>query len=174
MRRRPFGISIISIVLWCGAVSEILLAVVGPAARWVVLGRLLLACVFGALGVGLWLRRNLARSILILVLVVFAAGSLIALFVFAIPQRGYAFIFTELGQFLVLLLVLWYIDRPKVRLAFGGVPAWPKAVRALVLSVFVVLLAFPFYWMVIATFKQNLDLYNAESNPFIFNLKPTL
>ncbi|HJX85251.1 MAG TPA: carbohydrate ABC transporter permease [Candidatus Angelobacter sp.] len=53
-------------------------------------------------------------------------------------------------------------------------PAWPKAVRALVLSVFVVLLAFPFYWMVIATFKQNIDLYNAESNPFIFNLKPTL
>jgi multiple sugar transport system permease protein len=40
--------------------------------------------------------------------------------------------------------------------------------------VFVVLLAFPFYWMVIAAFKQNVDLYNVEANPFIFNLKPTL
>jgi multiple sugar transport system permease protein len=50
----------------------------------------------------------------------------------------------------------------------------PRIVHALVLAVFVILLAFPFYWMVIATFKQNLDLYNVEANPFIFNLKPTL
>lgn len=50
----------------------------------------------------------------------------------------------------------------------------PRIVHALVLTIFVVLLAFPFYWMVIATFKQNLDLYNVEANPFIFNLKPTL
>jgi multiple sugar transport system permease protein len=28
--------------------------------------------------------------------------------------------------------------------------------------------------MVIATFKQNVDLYNVEANPFIFNMKPTL
>jgi multiple sugar transport system permease protein len=50
----------------------------------------------------------------------------------------------------------------------------PRAVQILVLAGFVVLLAFPFYWMVIATFKQNLDLYNVEANPFIFNMKPTL
>ncbi len=50
----------------------------------------------------------------------------------------------------------------------------PRVVRWAVLSVFVVLLAFPFYWMFIAAFKQNIDLYNVESNPFIFNLKPTL
>ena len=174
MKRRPLGISIISIVLWCAAVYEILLALVAPAARWVVLGRLFLACIFGGIGVGLWLRRNMARSILIVLLVVHFAASLIALFVFAIPRRDAGFIWSTIGHLLVLLLVLWYIDRPKVRLAFGGVQAWPKAVRALVLSVFVVLLAFPFYWMVIATFKQNIDLYNAESNPFIFNLKPTL
>jgi multiple sugar transport system permease protein len=49
-----------------------------------------------------------------------------------------------------------------------------RSVKAAVLLVFVVLLAFPFYWMVIATFKQNLDLYNVQSNPFIFNMKPTL
>jgi multiple sugar transport system permease protein len=49
-----------------------------------------------------------------------------------------------------------------------------RIVHWVVLAIFVVLLAFPFYWMVIATFKQNLDLYNVQANPFIFNLKPTL
>jgi multiple sugar transport system permease protein len=49
-----------------------------------------------------------------------------------------------------------------------------EALRYGVLAVFVVLLAFPFYWMVVATFKQNIDLYNVENNPFIFNLPPTL
>jgi multiple sugar transport system permease protein len=47
-------------------------------------------------------------------------------------------------------------------------------VRVLVLAVFTILLAFPFYWMVITSFKQNLDLYTMENNPFIFNAKPTL
>jgi multiple sugar transport system permease protein len=50
----------------------------------------------------------------------------------------------------------------------------PKTAKWAVLIVFTVLLAFPFYWMVIATFKQNVDLYNVEANPFIFNMKPTL
>jgi len=49
-----------------------------------------------------------------------------------------------------------------------------RALHFSVLTVFVVLLAFPFYWMLIATFKQNIDLYNVENNPFIFNLRPTL
>jgi multiple sugar transport system permease protein len=49
-----------------------------------------------------------------------------------------------------------------------------EALRYAVLAVFVVLLAFPFYWMVVATFKQNIDLYNVENNPFNFNLPPTL
>jgi multiple sugar transport system permease protein len=49
-----------------------------------------------------------------------------------------------------------------------------EALRYAVLAVFVVLLAFPFYWMAVATFKQNIDLYNVENNPFIFNLPPTL
>jgi multiple sugar transport system permease protein len=39
---------------------------------------------------------------------------------------------------------------------------------------FAVLLAFPFYWMLITSFKQTSDLYNLEHNPFIFNAKPTL
>ena len=49
-----------------------------------------------------------------------------------------------------------------------------KAVRVLVLVSFTVLLAFPFFWMLIAAFKQNLDLYTVENNPFKFNLPPTL
>jgi multiple sugar transport system permease protein len=43
---------------------------------------------------------------------------------------------------------------------------------------FVVFAVFPFYWMVVTTFKQNADLYvgatNVKHNPFIFNRPPTL
>jgi multiple sugar transport system permease protein len=46
--------------------------------------------------------------------------------------------------------------------------------RAITVVVFCILLAFPFYWMLITTFKQTQDLYNLENNPFVFNLKPTL
>ena len=49
-----------------------------------------------------------------------------------------------------------------------------EALRFTVLAIFAVLLAFPFYWMLIATFKQNIDLYNTDNNPFLFNLPPTL
>jgi multiple sugar transport system permease protein len=49
----------------------------------------------------------------------------------------------------------------------------PRATKVFFLVFFVVLLAFPFYWMFIAAFKPNADLYNVEANPFIFNLKPT-
>jgi multiple sugar transport system permease protein len=44
----------------------------------------------------------------------------------------------------------------------------------LVRIVFTVLLAFPFYWMLITTFKRTTDLYNLKNNPFIFNEAPTL
>ncbi|MBI5575081.1 MAG: carbohydrate ABC transporter permease [Deltaproteobacteria bacterium] len=39
---------------------------------------------------------------------------------------------------------------------------------------FAVFGAFPFYWMVIATFKRDHDLFNPVANPFIFNEPPTL
>ena len=49
--------------------------------------------------------------------------------------------------------------------------------RAVILF-FVVFAVFPFYWMVVTSFKQNADLYvgatNVAHNPFIFNLPPTL
>jgi multiple sugar transport system permease protein len=37
----------------------------------------------------------------------------------------------------------------------------------------VIACAFPFYWMLLTAFKTNADLYNLESNPFIFNAPPT-
>ncbi len=56
----------------------------------------------------------------------------------------------------------------RVREIFGKVTHWA------VLVGFSVLLAFPFYWMFISTFKRTNDLYNLKNNPFIFNEKPTL
>src|SRR5919204_6767494 len=44
---------------------------------------------------------------------------------------------------------------------------------ATVLS-FAALLAFPFYWMVIATFKTDRDLYDLKNNPLVFNDHLTL
>jgi multiple sugar transport system permease protein len=49
--------------------------------------------------------------------------------------------------------------------------------RAVILF-FIVFAVFPFYWMVVTTFKQNADLYvgatNVKHNPFIFNRPPVL
>jgi multiple sugar transport system permease protein len=44
----------------------------------------------------------------------------------------------------------------------------------LVVAPFAVVLAFPFYVMLITTFKTNSDLYDTENNPLIFNEAPTL
>ena len=52
--------------------------------------------------------------------------------------------------------------------------AGAKGLHVAVLAFFTVALAFPFLWMMIATFKQNIDLYTVENNPFRFNLPPTL
>jgi multiple sugar transport system permease protein len=46
--------------------------------------------------------------------------------------------------------------------------------RWAVVGGFSVLLAFPFYWMAITSFKQTGDLYDVENNPFVFNQPPTL
>ncbi len=46
--------------------------------------------------------------------------------------------------------------------------------RWTILVVFAVLLAFPFYWMLITTFKQTGDLYDLSHDPFLFHAKPTL
>jgi multiple sugar transport system permease protein len=50
----------------------------------------------------------------------------------------------------------------------------PGVVRWVVVLAFAALLAFPFLWMAITSFKQTTDLYNIKNNPFLFNLPPTL
>jgi multiple sugar transport system permease protein len=42
------------------------------------------------------------------------------------------------------------------------------------IAFFVVLAAFPFYWMLITAFKTNADLYNINNIPFWFQQRPTL
>jgi multiple sugar transport system permease protein len=49
-----------------------------------------------------------------------------------------------------------------------------RAGRWVIVLGFAALLAFPFYWMAITSFKQTSDLYNVSHNPFIFNARPTL
>jgi multiple sugar transport system permease protein len=46
--------------------------------------------------------------------------------------------------------------------------------RWAILLSFATALAFPFYWMLITSFKRSSDLYNLKNNPFIFNEPPTL
>ncbi len=43
-----------------------------------------------------------------------------------------------------------------------------------VLVFFVTFLAFPFYWMLMTTFKTTIDLHDISKNPFLFNEPPTL
>jgi multiple sugar transport system permease protein len=43
-----------------------------------------------------------------------------------------------------------------------------------ILVFFVTFLAFPFYWMVITTFKTTQDLHDTNNNPYLFNDPPTL
>jgi multiple sugar transport system permease protein len=61
----------------------------------------------------------------------------------------------------------------------AGVPAPLKrwgmgGARFGVLAAFVAFTAFPFYWMLITTFKTTADLLNPDNNPFLFNEPPTL
>jgi multiple sugar transport system permease protein len=57
-------------------------------------------------------------------------------------------------------------------------PAIGKAVRETsfygAVAFYFVLAAFPFYWMLITSFKSNPDLYNVAHIPFWFNDPPTL
>ena len=41
-------------------------------------------------------------------------------------------------------------------------------------AAFTLFSAFPFYWMLITTFKRNSDLLRRENNPFLYNEPPTL
>jgi multiple sugar transport system permease protein len=49
-----------------------------------------------------------------------------------------------------------------------------KVLTYVVVGPFAIVLAYPFYLMLITAFKTNKDLYNREHNPLIFNDPPTL
>lgn len=49
-----------------------------------------------------------------------------------------------------------------------------RAGHAGILVFFVTFLAFPFYWMLLTTFKTTQDLHNTANNPYLFNDPPTL
>lgn len=46
--------------------------------------------------------------------------------------------------------------------------------HVVLIAAFAVFTAFPFYWMLITTFKTTLDLVDTRNNPFLFNRPPTL
>jgi len=43
-----------------------------------------------------------------------------------------------------------------------------------IVAAFTIFAAFPFYWMLVTTFKETRDLLNPNNNPFLFNDPPTL
>ncbi|HEY6065993.1 MAG TPA: carbohydrate ABC transporter permease, partial [Thermoanaerobaculia bacterium] len=43
-----------------------------------------------------------------------------------------------------------------------------------VVALFALFLAFPFYWMLVTSFKRTSDLYDLKNNPLVFNQPPTL
>src|SRR3989304_2703646 len=46
--------------------------------------------------------------------------------------------------------------------------------HVLILAAFTIFAAFPFYWMLVTTFKRTPDLMNTKNNPFLYNQPPTL
>jgi multiple sugar transport system permease protein len=135
-----------------------------------------LTAVLGLLliGFGLWKLHNGARIFLFFLCVSDVIGCLMALFLYALRTSHYQLAVVLVVQMCLAAALVWYLQSAAVKAAFQGLNPWPSTVKMLVLTVFTVLLAFPFYWMVIATFKRNIDLYGMENNPFIFNLPPTL
>jgi multiple sugar transport system permease protein len=49
------------------------------------------------------------------------------------------------------------------------ITAREKLTSYAILAPFAILLAFPFYWMLWTSFKTDLDLYNVEKVPFVYN-----
>lgn len=172
--KRPLGISAISALLLAGAAALLGLTLLHHAGGLTGIFRLVAVLVMVLIALGLWKLHNAARTFLFFLCAADVIGCLLALFLYALRQAHY-----QLAVFLVVQMgisaaLIWYLRSESVTRAFENQNPWPTTVKMLVLTVFTVLLAFPFYWMVIATFKQNIDLYGMENNPFIFNLPPTL
>lgn len=171
---RPLGVTALSALLAAAAVSLLALTLLHHVAGLAGFGRLVAVVTFILIAIGLWKVHNSARVFLFFLLVSDVLGCLTALFLYALRQSQYRLAVFLVVQLCIAAALIWYLQSPGVKKAFGGLNPWPTTVKMLVLTVFTVLLSFPFYWMVIATFKRNIDLYGMENNPFIFNLPPTL
>jgi multiple sugar transport system permease protein len=171
---RPLGITGLSVLLLVSAIAILARTLTMHVGGLSGVGRLLVVLVFILIAIGLWKVHNSARSFLFFLLASDVIGCLMALFLYALRQSQYRLAVFLVVQLCLAALLLWYLQSSGVKRAFSGLSPWPQTVKMLVLTVFTGLLAFPFYWMVIATFKQNIDLYGMENNPFIFNLPPTL
>jgi multiple sugar transport system permease protein len=172
--KRPGGILGVSILLLAGALSLLGQTLLQHTGGLTGVFRLVVVLSLLLIAFGLWKLYNGARVFLFFLLTADVIGCLMALFLYALRQHHYSLAVELAVQVCVSAFLLWYLQSAAVKRAFQGLNPWPTTVKMLVLTVFTVLLAFPFYWMVIATFKQNIDLYGMENNPFIFNLPPTL
>ena len=172
--KRPLGLTVISVLLLVSALAILVQMMAHHSGALAVTGKLVAVVTFLFIAAGLWKLHNGARVLLFFLLVSEVIGCLMALFLYALRQSQYRLTAYLVVEICIAAALLWYLQSPDVKRAFGGLNPWPPTVKILVLTVFTVLLAFPFYWMVIATFKRNIDLYAMENNPFIFNLPPTL
>jgi multiple sugar transport system permease protein len=172
--KRPRGLAVISGLLLVAALAFLVQMLVHHSGALAITGKIVAALTFVFIAIGLWKVYNGARVLLFFLLVSEVIGCLMALFLYALRQGQYRLSVYLIAEACIAAGVLWYLQSPSVKRAFGGLNPWPPTVKALVLTVFTTLLAFPFYWMVIATFKRNIDLYAMDNNPFIFNLPPTL
>src|SRR5579864_7564165 len=170
---RPLGVTALSVLLAASAVSLLVLTLFHHVSGLAGFGRLVAVVTFVLISIGLWIVHNNARVFLFFLLVSDVIGCLMALFLYALRQSQYRLAVFLVVQMCIAAALVWYLQSPGVKKAFGGLNPWPTTVKMLTLTI-TVLLSFPFYWMVIATFKRNIDLYGMENNPFIFNLPPTL
>jgi multiple sugar transport system permease protein len=172
--KRPLGITVVSALLLAAAVALLGLTLVHHVGGLTGIFRLVAVLVMVLIALGLWRLHNAARTFLFFLCAAEIIGCLLALFLYALRQAHYQMAVFFVVQMCISAALIWYLRSESVTRAFENQNPWPTTVKMLVLTVFTILLAFPFYWMVIATFKQNIDLYGMENNPFIFNLPPTL
>jgi len=172
--KKPLGITAISALLLAAAVALLGLTLMHHVGGLTGIFRLVAVLVMVLIALGLWKLHNAVRTFLFFLCAADIIGCLLSLFLYALRQTHYQLAVFLVIQICISAALIWYLRSESVTRAFENLNPWPTTVKMLVLTVFTVLLAFPFYWMVIATFKQNIDLYGMENNPFIFNLPPTL
>jgi multiple sugar transport system permease protein len=172
--KRPLGITMLGGLLLGASIALLVLTLLHHSGGLTGVFRLFAVLILLLIALGLWKLHNGARVFLFFLCVSDVIGCLTAMFLYALRTSHYRLAVFLIVQMCISAALAWYLRSVEVTRAFDNLNPWPTTVKMLVLTVFTVLLAFPFYWMVIATFKQNIDLYGMENNPFIFNLPPTL